>query len=605
MLHIYFKKLTKPDFLNIILEIVYFIAFFFYVWLIINPVLYYQTQQPVFFFDSNFFNEFLSYPGGVIEYISAFLSQFYYYSFYGAIVVTIIAWLISLLTKDIIKSVSNIKKVQFIHLIPSTLLLIMHNNYNHQLYISIGLLVSLSFYSLFVHYAPNKSYWRVIYYLIFSIIGYYISGSAFLLTTLLCAIYEILFKKKYYLGVAYIIISAVMPYIATQYFFIYTLKDAYLHSIVFDSTYKLSSVPYILYTFFPFIMVATFRFIKLVPDKLKNGIIKLPMMKLLPGYIIQVVIVFGASYFLLNASFNEDRKNFLTVDYYARHNDWNKVLNTVTPQMMNDKLIAFHLNRALYHTGKLSDLMFTYPQPAEVEGLFLTEGIGFVYPLQRSDLFFELGHLNEAQHWVCESLAHKGDTPWNLQRLALIAILKGDDQVANKCLNLLDKTLLFRNWAEKYRNYVRDKSLITHDEYLQKIKLSMPKTDFITNSDIPDFDLKSLLTENKTNKMAYEYMMAYYLLARKLNKFINNIEELNDFDYQRVPYHYEEAILAYMIVKGHETIMLPKFHPNPKIMTNFRNLLNVLKSYRGDKDAAYNTVLTKFGNTYWPYLLYK
>lgn len=606
MLQINFKKFITPSFLSIILDSVFFIAFFLYVWLIINPVLYYQAQQPVFFFNTSFFNEYLGYPGGIIEYISSFLSQFYFFSFWGAFVVTIIALLISLLSKDILKSVSNIKQVQFVHLIPPALLLILHNNYNHQLFLSLGLLAALSFYSLYIHFAPKKNFWRIVYYLILSFSGYYIAGGIFLLTALICAIYEMLFNKKYITGVLYLFISAALPYFGTKYFFIYTLKDALLNSFAFDDNiYKLSSIPYILYAYFPFIIITAILFTKLIPQKFKNAIIKFPLMNLLPGFIIQVIIIFGACYLLLDASFDEYRKDFLTIDYYARQNDWKNVIKTVTPQMMNDKLLAFHFNRALYHTGKMSDYMFSYPQPAETEGLLLSEELGFVYPLQRSDLYFELGYLNEAQHWVCEALAHRGYTPWNLQRLALISILKNNDQLANKCLNLLDETLFFKNWSEKYRNYIKDKTLITREGYLKNIKLSMPQTDFINHSEIPDSSMNALLVQNKTNKMAFEYLMAYYLLSRRLTKFINNIERLNDFDYKRVPYNYEEAIMAYMIGKGKENLALPRFHPNPKIMNNFRTLLTILKNYHGDKKAAYNTVISEFGNTYWPYLLYK
>jgi hypothetical protein len=73
-------KNIKGDFYNLFLIPVFFISFFLYVYIGINPELYYQSQEPVFFFDSNFFQEFLSYPGGLTEYIDAFLSQFYYYS---------------------------------------------------------------------------------------------------------------------------------------------------------------------------------------------------------------------------------------------------------------------------------------------------------------------------------------------------------------------------------------------------------------------------------------------------------------------------------------------------------------------------------------------
>ena len=52
----------------------YFVYFLFR----IGPKLIYQSQEPVFFFDRYFIYEFFSYPGGVNELASGFLSQFFF-----------------------------------------------------------------------------------------------------------------------------------------------------------------------------------------------------------------------------------------------------------------------------------------------------------------------------------------------------------------------------------------------------------------------------------------------------------------------------------------------------------------------------------------------
>ena len=65
--------------LSTIFSAVFFCFYFFYLWFIIKPNLIYNTQEPVFFFGIHFFKEFLDHPGGITEYISAFLTQFYIY----------------------------------------------------------------------------------------------------------------------------------------------------------------------------------------------------------------------------------------------------------------------------------------------------------------------------------------------------------------------------------------------------------------------------------------------------------------------------------------------------------------------------------------------
>jgi len=322
-------------------------------------------------------------------------------------------------------------------------------------------------------------------------------------------------------------------------------------------------------------------------------------------YIIQVLIIFVGGGFLLYSSFDDYNKTSLRVGYYAHQSDWKNVLKIITPEIMNDKQIAFQFNRALYHTGELPEKMFIFPQPAGSEGLFLNGEIGFYLSILKSDLFFELGYLNEAQHWVCEALAINGYTPRNLKRLALISILKGEDEVANKCLNLLDKTLLFRGWAKHYRHYIKNKSLIIKDIQLQNIKSLMPDSDFIALSGSPDNDLRSLLQQNKSNKMAYEYMMAYYLLNRQLGNFIHNLKLFPYFGYGKIPRHYEEAILAYVAGKGREKFNLLNYRPSKETINDFNAFRKVLGSYGGDKFAAYNSIMTKYHNTYWAYLIYE
>ena len=597
-------KNSNRNFYNLFLFPAFFILFFLYVLVKINPALYYQGHEPEFFFDSRFFHGFLSYPGGPVEYISAFFSQFYYFPFAGALLITIIAWLVTVSTKSIIKTVSNAKQVQIAHLIPAVLLLLMHNSYDHQLSTSLGLLISLSFFNLFSRIISGKLMTRLIAYLSLSIILYFFTGGQFFLFVLLCVILEALKNRSYILSFIYLLVAAVIPYVAASYFFIYSIKEAYLNSLAFKDFYKPFLTPYFLYCYFPFIMISSLFYNRLVTEKRREQILKSFFMKPAIRYIVQTVIIIIGGGYLLYSSFDEHKQIFLQVDYYARHTEWENVLNTVTPQEMNNKVIAYEFNRALYHTGKLGEKMFTYPQPAGAEGLILPSDIGYIMPLQKSDFYFELGHLNEAKHWVCEALAHQGNTPWNLQRLALISILNGDNEIANKCLNLLDKTLLFRGWADHYRKYIDDKTLINNDSKLWKIKSLMPDSDFIVISNAPDSDLNSLLKENKSNKMAYEYMMAYYLMTRQLNKFISNLNLFTHFGYVTLPRHYQEAILAYVAGKGKEKFDLP-YHPSTKTMSDFKGLWNLLSSYKGDKDAAYNSIMEKYGNTYWAYLLYK
>ena len=89
-----FEKLLGKGFNRTIQSSVFFLLFYLYLWLYIDLKLIYHgggmiMTFPVFFRGWVFFREFTSYPGGIVESLSAFLSQFFYYSWAGALVVTV------------------------------------------------------------------------------------------------------------------------------------------------------------------------------------------------------------------------------------------------------------------------------------------------------------------------------------------------------------------------------------------------------------------------------------------------------------------------------------------------------------------------------------
>ena len=57
-------------------------------------------------------------------------------------------------------------------------------------------------------------------------------------------------------------------------------------------------------------------------------------------------------------------------------------------------------------------------------------------------------------------------------------------------------------------------------------------------------DLIELLKENKNNKMAFEYLMAYYLLEFRLEDLLEYLGQFKELGYGKYPHHIEEAILV-------------------------------------------------------------
>ena len=56
-----------------------------------------------------------------------------------------------------------------------------------------------------------------------------------------------------------------------------------------------------------------------------------------------------------------------------------------------------------------------------------------------------------------------------------------------------------------------------------------------------------LLEQNRHNRMAFEFLMWYYLLKRQPEKVVANLHRLDDFHYKGIPKHLEEAFLLYVL----------------------------------------------------------
>ena len=103
--------------------------------------------------------------------------------------------------------------------------------------------------------------------------------------------------------------------------------------------------------------------------------------------------------------------------------------------------------------------------------------------------------------------------------------------------------------------------------------------------------------------MAFEYLMARYMLNKQLSKLVRNFERLHDFDYRELPKHYEEAALIY-IYGTRKPLNLSGYLLSPQKRQQIEDFSRLLSSYGGNKQAASKELSKKFRNTYFFYYMY-
>jgi hypothetical protein len=590
---------SKTDVKFIVREGIFFVAFFLYVWLRINPALYNQRQDPVFLVGFNFFRGFLNHPGGLVEYGSALLSQLYYFPLLGALVVTATAWAVARLTAALIRAIRPGYLVQAVHYIPVILLLILHSQYKHPLAVSLGLVLSLLF--VFFQFRIGRNVvLRIASYVVLGVILYYAAAGPFLLFALMCVLYEAFCLRRPIFSAFYLLIAATIPFLAKETLFLINNRTAYLYLLPFQESYKPVFTPHFLIFFYLLLFLIYNRF----AFRWFDFLTKLGFKKMWLRFGLQTLVVITIAGLAVIFSFEKNTRLLLQVDRYARYEKWQELIRLSKREQSTILSVAFQTHRALFHTGQLLEDMFSFPQNNGVSGLMMPRKFSESAPLQESDFCFDLGSINESRHWAYEAVATDGETPWILKRLAVVNFVSGDFRAAERNLNVLDKTLFFKGWAREFRKILQNPALASEDKTLNHGRSMLVKTDFIAFSSHPTVELDSLLKENPKNKMAFEYRIAHELLSCRLGGLPKRIEMLKNFHYRSIPRHLEEALIGLWSMSRKRELPQVFQYIHRQTFQHFRDFNQIIAKHRGDRTAAEAELRKRFGNTYWFYMIY-
>ncbi|MHC4628107.1 MAG: DUF6057 family protein, partial [Planctomycetota bacterium] len=126
----------------------------FYLWLVVEPRLIYQCfgsilpDAPIFLTGWSFLGNCLHLPGGAVMYVSGLLSQGFYYSWLGALIIVSLALcLCELFRRHLVAAGSSGATV--LSSLPAVVLILLYSQYKHPLpaclAVSLGLASPLAF----------------------------------------------------------------------------------------------------------------------------------------------------------------------------------------------------------------------------------------------------------------------------------------------------------------------------------------------------------------------------------------------------------------------------------------------------------------------------
>ena len=516
-----------------------------------------------------------------------------------------------------------------IRFIPPVLLLVIYTQYTYHFITIMALLAALLFVCLYltiISQVPQSDWFHLVAFLVLSFILYYVVASAYILFALLCAIYEMLFRGRWLTGLLCLLLSALIPYIEGVLVYSVSIVDAYSDLLPFSWKFtankadrRMISIVYLVYLLMPLTALALGLwqvFVKLLakrehkgqgrgkpaskPIKLVTSIYSWYFEHNKVRWTIGTLVLFGIAVGVVFLSYDIERKALFEVDYYSCHKMWPQVIKAARNNL-NSFAVIHAVNRALYDTGRLNIDMFSYPQHTGT--LFLTVKEAERANWKKFDIYIDLGLINFAQTNLSGCLEIFGERPLILKRLALVNMVKGDIGSARIYLGILGKTLFDAKWAEDFLPLLQPDSNLVTDSQIQHLRsLMLQKDDAYLVIDIEDI-LLDLLEKNPQNRMAFEYLMALFVLTNQLDEFVRNLDRLDDFNYSEIPRLYEEAILI-QSYRARKPINLYGRQLNSESKRRFEDFSQTYRNYDQDKKKALRELANKFGDSYLFYCIY-
>ena len=424
--------------------------------------LHYQEQFQLFLFDSAYVWDIVRLPGGVADLLGRFCTQFFLYAWVGAIIIALLLSAIQLLTLRLFTVHSSFFTLHSSLFAP------------HWFYV-------LSF-------LPSFLLW------LFLLDEHALLGGVWAVLLTLFAIWLIILLPK---GWAQRI--AILVAIPLLYWLAFGGSHYYRYPSVFPTLLYAAWLSAVILP-----LIAHF-FHKLTVSSRLSFIL----------YHLSIILVFAVMGTLVWKNANFKAEKVMKYDFMVTHQQWNRILETISTEKPNNQIGVTVQNLALAMHGLLADHLFDFNQNG-ILGLLPDVQSDAVSPMPTAEAFYQLGMIYVAQRTVFEAQEAILDFQKSgrcYKRLAQTNLIIGSYEVARKYLSALQKTLFYRDWANETLPLLGDEEAIArHPEY-GRLRKSLYKDDFyFSDHTTPDM-LESLYYGNTENRVALEYLKAYYMLT--------------------------------------------------------------------------------------------
>lgn len=536
----------------------------------------FQEQYQMFLFDTGYFLERIVLPGGLADYISEFLVQFYYMPVLGGAIIALLLMGIQTAVWGLMKQYGARHDFPgyLLSFLPSIALWCAMGDQN----VLLSFVVAL-FGALVIGWIHNRFHNRlvkVVFELVSTALVYWFLGPVvFLYAALMIGdtLKNAKQKGNVFSGIGYsvcILVLTIAWILLTTQTLQYPLYRIFAGLNYYRYPGAISPLPFVV-----MVWAVVIPFLGMIPCRQKS-LQKLQQSKV--GIVLSYVLVIVASWFGIKASFDEMTYELIDYDFLVRTEQWDKIIEKAEKKPATTPLSVSCVNLALSQKGMLADRLFEFYQNGG-EGLFPTFTRDMISPVSTAEIFFRLGMVNDAERYMFEAqeaIPNYRKSARLTRRIIECDIINGNYKVAAKLLRRLQKTLFYSNWANQTMALLgNEKAINRHPIYGKLRKYREKKQDFLFSDREMDQMLGLLFLNDNHNKMAYEYLMCYELLQRDMEKFMQYYPLGRFVGYDHIPRTFQEILIGNWM-KTHSD---PRTIPYSVDAQNVNNTLNFIQLY--------------------------
>lgn len=536
----------------------------------------FQEQYQMFLFDTDYFLERIVLPGGLADYISEFLVQFYYMPVLGGAIIALLLMGIQTAVWGLMKQYGARHDFPgyLLSFLPSIALWCAMGDQN----VLLSFVVAL-FGALVIGWIHNRFHNRlvkVVFELVSTALVYWLLGPVVFLYAVLMigdTLKNAKQKGNVFSGIGY---SAVILILTVAWILLTTQTLQYpLYRIFAGLNYyrypgAISPLPFVV-----MVWAVVIPFLWMIPCHRKS-LQKLQQSKVV--IVLSYVLVIVASWFGIKTSFDEMTYELIDYDFLVRTEQWDKIIEKAEKKPATTPLGVSCVNLALSQKGMLADRLFEFYQNGG-EGLFPTFTRDMISPVSTAEIFFRLGMVNDAERYMFEAqeaIPNYRKSARLTRRIIECDIINGNYKVAAKLLRRLQKTLFYSNWANQTMALLgNEKAINRHPIYGKLRKYREKKQDFLFSDREMDQMLGLLFLNDNHNKMAYEYLMCYELLQRDMEKFMQYYPLGRFVGYDHIPRTFQEILIGNWM-KTHSDLRTIPYSVDAQ---NVNNTLNFIQLY--------------------------